>query len=87
MGTRTPVFPVRSSSGRGRCTRLEVVESTAKRDVRKDFQPTSYLVHNFKLYPKKWLKTVFDKILEIELGFAGITAVPAQTEVAYRMSL
>ncbi len=87
MGTRTPVFLVRSSSGRVRSTRLEVVESAAKRDDRKDFQPTSYLVHDFELYPKKWSKTVFDKIHEFELGFAAIVADRAQTEVAYRTSL
>ena len=71
----------------GRCTRLEVLESAAKRVVRKDFQPTSYSVHNFKIYPKKWLKTIFDKIHELEVEFAGIAADRAQTEVANRTSL
>ena len=87
MGTRTPVFLVRSSSGRVRCTRLEVVESAVKRDARNDFQPTSYLVHNSKLYPQKWLKTVSDKIHEFELFFARIEDDRDQTEVAYQTSL
>ena len=81
------MFLVRSSSGRVPCTRLEVVESAVKRDARNDFQPTSYLVHDFELYPKKWSKTVFDKIHEFEIVFAGVAADRAQTELAYRTSL